>query len=138
MFTDQHEDEGYQTVWGPRKVLGCFLILVGTIMGFWVFMQVYTIFTAPDKLTLYQQLVSDYLETRLVIEGEEISKLVLPAEVLAYFIPIFLLLVGLAVAKMFISGGVGLLRRNVQVSSPAIGSVLSQQTGQTESRKDIS
>jgi len=117
MFADQHEDEGYQTVWGPRKVLGCFLILVGTIMGFWVFMQVYTIFTAPDKLTLYQQLVSDYLETRLVIEGEEVSKLILPAEVLAYFIP---------------------MRRNVQVSSPAIGSVLSQQTGQTENRKDIS
>ena len=106
-------------------------------MGFWVFMQVYGIFTAPEKLTLYQQLVSDYLETRLVIEGEEISKLVLPAEVLAYFIPIFLLLVGLAVAKMFISGGVGLLRRNVQASPPAVRPIVSPQIGATENKADV-
>ncbi len=138
MYTGEHEEAGYKTVWGPRQVVGCFLILVGTVMGFWVFMQVYGIFTAPEKLTLYQQLVSDYLETRLVIEGEEVSTLVLPAEVLAYFIPIVLLLVGTGVAKMFITGGVGLLRRNVQASFPAIRSTVSQQIGQTESRKDIS
>ena len=136
MYTGEREEEGYQTVWGPRQVVGCFLILVGTVMGFWVFMQVYRVFTAPEELTLYQELVSDYLETRLLIEGEEVSRLVLPAEVLAYFIPIFLLLVGIAVAKMFISGGVGLLRRNVQVSPPAVRSILSRQIGQTDSTED--
>jgi len=138
MFAGEHEDDSYQTVWGPRQVVGCFLILVGTVMGFWVFMQVYGIFTAPDKLTLYQQLVSDYLETRLVIEEEEVSKLILPAEVLAYFIPILLLLVGIGVAKMFITGGVGLLRRNVRAPFPAIRSAVSQQIGQTENKEDVS
>ena len=137
MYAGEHEEQGIQTTWGPRQVVGCFLILVGTVMGFWLFMQVYDIFTAPEKLTLYQQLVSDYLETRLVIEGEEVSKLILPAEVLAYFIPILLLLVGLAVAKMFISGGVGLLRRNVQVSPPAIRSIASPQISQMDSKQEL-
>ncbi len=121
---------------GTRQVIGCFLILVGTVMGFWVFMQVYSIFSAPEQLTVYQQLVANDLETRLVIEGEEVSKLMLPAEILEYFIPILLLLVGLAVAKMFISGGVGLLRRNAQVSPSSIRSTACRQMDKTESQQE--
>lgn len=95
------------------KYFGFILILTGALIAFWVFLNVYKIFTHPEEMVRFQQLVSSQLEALVSSEKEEV-KVIIPGEVLAYIVPLFLLMIAVGVASVFIKGGVSLLYGSFQ------------------------
>jgi hypothetical protein len=116
LYASQHQREtprdSQQNI-GLKDYLGCIFILTGALIAFWVFLNVYKIFTNPQEMVRFQQLVSSQLETLVSSEKGEV-KVVIPREVLAYIVPLFLLMIGVGVAGVFIKGGVSLLYGSFQ------------------------
>jgi len=84
------------------------LLVLGVCLLLWVFINAYSIFNYPGRLTAFQELVSSRSESTLPsIEGERV-KFVIPNEILAYFIPIALLSVVVGVAGVLVRNGVRL------------------------------
>jgi hypothetical protein len=71
-------------------------------------------FNNPMHISKYQQLVKNNISTTITIKEKEEIKVIVTPEIISYIIPIFLLIIGVSVAGMFIKGGVKLL-------SPGIG-----------------
>jgi hypothetical protein len=92
-----------------RNFVGYVLILCGAAIAFWVVFNVYGLFNEPAKLTPFQELVASNLETTISHANQEGFKLVIPSEVLSYFIPLFLLVIAFGVAGMLVTNGVRLL-----------------------------
>ncbi len=91
------------------------LLVLGVCLLLWVFINAYSIFNYPGRLTAFQELVSSRSESTLPsIEGERV-KFVIPNEILAYFIPIALLSVVVGVAGVLVRNGVRLLDSDLQV-----------------------
>jgi len=113
-YEDRYDEEREQHIGpAPSKVLAFVLIAAGVVIALWSFFQVYTIFTDPEELTVFQQLVSDEVTFKMTIDGDEVR--VEPApEVLAYIIPLLLLAVAVSVARLFITGGVNLYHGNLR------------------------
>jgi hypothetical protein len=84
------------------------LAVCGVAIVFWVFWNVYKLFTRPEELTRFQQLVSDCLET-IVSSTEGQVKLVVPPQVLAYVIPLILLMIATSVGGILITAGIKLI-----------------------------
>lgn len=105
--SDQEKHEPFGRVIGIRETLGIILVVIGTGVALWVFANVYEIFTSPQKLTAYQKLVSQNPEGSLATKDSSV-KLVIPPKFLAYLIPILLLGIGVSIAGILITGGVGL------------------------------
>ncbi len=99
---------------GGRDYLGFMLVLFGVSIAFWVFVSVYGLFTAPEKLSPFQELVSHNLETWISSSEKESLKIVVPAEILSYLVPLFLLLIASGIAGVLITGGCRLLDSDVQ------------------------
>lgn len=99
-----------------RETLGCVLTVCGVAIVFWVFWHVYKLFTRPEELTRFQQLVSDCLET-VVSSTEGEVKLVVPPEVLAYVIPLVLLIIATSVGGILITAGIKLICSQYQKPS---------------------
>ena len=113
-YEDRYDEEREQHI-GPalHRILAFVLIAIGAVIALWAFTQVYKIFTNPEELTVFQQLVSDEVTFKMTIDDEEVR--VEPApEVLAYIIPLLLLAVAVSVAKLFITGGVNLYHSNLR------------------------
>ena len=117
-YEDRYDEEREQGIGpAPHKILAFVLIGIGVVIALWSFVQVYNIFTNPEELTVFQQLVSDEVTFKMTIDtmnyDEEVR--VEPApEVLAYIIPLLLLAVAVGVAKLFITGGVNLYHSNLR------------------------
>ena len=108
-FEDRYREEGIGSAdWTVRTTLSVVLIAAGVIVAFWAFMQVYKIFTHPEELTVFQELVSDEITMRLSADNNEFRVLI-PPEFIAYVIPIMLLAIAVSIAGLFIRGGVNLL-----------------------------
>lgn len=105
--SDLEKQEPFGRGIGIRETLGIILVIIGVGVALWVFSNVYDIFTGPEKLTAYQKLVSRSLEGSLSTKDSHV-KLVIPPEFLAYLIPILLLGIGVSIAGILITGGVGL------------------------------
>ncbi|MBN1457748.1 MAG: hypothetical protein JW912_07850 [Sedimentisphaerales bacterium] len=97
-----------------RDYAGYILVICGVSIGFWVFIQAYSLFTGPEELTRFQELVSEKLEATVSAPEIEGLKIVIPSEIFSYFIPVVLLMLAAGVARMFISSGVRLLDTDVQ------------------------
>jgi len=113
-YEDRYEEEREQHIGpAPHRLLAFVLIGIGVVIALWAFVQVYNIFTNPEELTVFQQLVSDEVTFKMTIDDEEVR--VEPApEVLAYIIPLLLLAVAVSVARLFITGGVNLYHSNLR------------------------
>jgi hypothetical protein len=92
-----------------RNFLGYILIGCGVAIAFWVVINVYEVFTQPAKLMPFQKLVASNLETTVSQANKEAFKLVIPAEVLSYFIPLVLLIIAVSIASMLFTGGIRIL-----------------------------
>jgi hypothetical protein len=92
-----------------RNFLGYVLIGCGVAIAFWVVINVYGLFTEPAKLMPFQKLVASNLETTIAQANKEAFKLVIPAEVLSYFIPMVLLIIAVSIASMLFTGGIRVL-----------------------------
>jgi hypothetical protein len=113
-YEDRYDEEREQGISpAPQKMLAFGLIAIGVVIALWSFGQVYNIFTNPEELTVFQQLVSDEVTFKMTIDDEEVR--VEPApEVLAYIIPLLLLAVAVSIAKLFITAGVNLYHSNLR------------------------
>lgn len=113
-YEERYDEEREQHIGpAPHRMLAFALIAIGVVIALWSFVQVYNIFTNPEELTVFQQLVSDEVTFKMTIDDEEVR--VEPApEVLAYIIPLMLLAVAVSVARMFITGGVNLYHSNLR------------------------
>jgi hypothetical protein len=98
----------------PKNIFGALLIIAGVLIAIWVFMNLYRIFTNPQEIEVFKQIVPDNPELRtLDIDGK---KVLLPLGIFhffAYSICGLLLLVGGLMSTGFISSGVNLLIGNV-------------------------
>ena len=98
-----------------KEFVGFMLLVLGVCLLLWVFINAYSIFNDPGRLSAFQELVSSRVESALPsIEGERV-KFVIPNEILAYFIPIALLSVVVGVAGVLVRNGVRLLDSEIQV-----------------------
>ncbi len=92
-------------------LIGFVLVIAGTVMAFWVFWNVYTMFTNPQSLEVFTQIMPEGQDWReLDIDGQKVT---LPEGIfnfLAYSVGCFLMLVAAIIAGSFISGGAGLLQ----------------------------
>ena len=121
MFGEQYElEKDSQGTVGVKNLLGFFLVLCGVMIAFWVFWNVYELFTRPEELTRFQQLVSGCLET-IVSFSEQEARLVIPPEFLAYVVPLILLIIAASVAGILITGGINLTNSSFQRFSRRIG-----------------
>lgn len=113
-YEERYDEEREQHIGpAPHRMLAFVLIAIGVVIALWSFVQVYNIFTNPEELTVFQQLVSDEVTFKMTIDDEEVR--VEPApEVLAYIIPLLLLAVAVSVARLFITGGVNLYHSNLR------------------------
>jgi hypothetical protein len=112
-----------QKTMGVRDYLGFVLVIFGVSIAFWVFMNVYGLFTEPEKLTPFQKLVSSNLETIISPSDKEAVKIVIPAEVFSYFVPLILLTTAGGIAGILITGGIRLLDSDVQRLSRRIATM---------------
>ncbi|MBN2210363.1 MAG: hypothetical protein JW709_03115 [Sedimentisphaerales bacterium] len=96
---------------GIRKILGLVLIIGGVVIALWVFLNVYSLFTEPDRLTPFQELVSGQLEAKINYANQEETKVEIPAEFLSYLVPLILLAIAVKIAGSFLSSGVRLLTK---------------------------
>ena len=96
-----------------KSFVGYFLIFVGVVFAIWIVMNVISIYNHPTKLTEFQTIVSDRLESVISTSDEKIV-LIIPPEFLTYFIPIVLLVIAVALAKLFILGGIKVLQSDFQ------------------------
>ena len=116
-------ENSLQKTIGVRGYLGFVLVICGVLIAFWVFMNVYGLFTEPEKLTPFQKLVSSSLETVISPSDKEAVKIVIPAEILSYFVPLILLATAAGIAGILITGGIRLLDSDVQRLSRRIATM---------------
>lgn len=115
---EQKNSFGYGVI-GPfgeegdfKRFLGLALVIIGVIISLWVFTKVCKIFTAPQEIKVFEQIMPESSEWReLEIEGKKVVLPVNTFRFIAYGIGSFLLLVAAIVAGGLISGGVGLLQK---------------------------
>ena len=96
-----------------KDALGVILVFAGMFVAFWVFWRILKIFADPREMMSFQQIVSGSLEGEAPTENGK-AKLVIPREILAYVVPLALLLIAAGVAKLLITGGVHLLYGDIQ------------------------
>ena len=96
-----------------KGYVGLCLIGLGVFVAMWIFANVYSMFKNPQSLTAFQELVSEHLEAAWTADGERV-KVVIPREIIAYFVPIGLLAIAVSVAGMLVAGGVKLLHGDFQ------------------------
>jgi hypothetical protein len=106
------EEERGQQLWSIKDTLGLILLGIGAFIGLWIFIQVWQLINEPQGMTLFRELVSG----DLILSGARSNDphLVVPQEVLSYLIVIFLLMVAVGVAKVFITGGVQIFTGDLQ------------------------
>jgi len=98
---------------GIKDVVGFILVLIGSIIGLWVFFSAYSLFTDPQELLPFQELVSGELQAHSKLESNE-ADITVPPQFFSYIIPILLLMVCAGIAGMFVKGGVGLVYGSYQ------------------------
>ena len=106
MFPEQGSQS--DTLYRPLNLkngLGYLLILSGAGAALGVLFEVYSLFVDPRELAYFRQLFPD----RLAV-GWEGGLLTIPPEVLAYGLPIVLLLIAVGIAKTLIGTGMSLLQ----------------------------
>jgi hypothetical protein len=113
---------------GIKECLGFFLVICGVSIALWVFMSVYGLFTKPEKLVPFQKLVSSNLETIISHAEKKDMKIVIPSEILSYFVPLILLMISVSVAGVLVTGGIRLLDSDVQRLSRRIATMGSKLT----------
>lgn len=116
-------EDNLQKTKGVRDYLGFVLVICGVSIAFWVFLNVYGLFTEPEKLTPFQKLVSSNLETIISTSDKKGLEIVIPAEVLSYFVPLILLTTAAGIAGILITGGIRLLDSDVQRLSRRIAAM---------------
>jgi len=94
-----------------RAIIGVALVIVGCMMAFWAFANVYKIFTNPEQIEAFKQIAPENPEFReLDIEGR---KAVIPEGLfhfMAYVIACFLLLIAGVIGASLVTGGANLLQ----------------------------
>lgn len=94
-----------------RTIIGIALVIVGCVMAFWAFANVYKIFTNPQEIEAFKQIAPENPELReLDIEGR---KAVIPEGLfhfMAYVIACFLLLIAGVIGASLVTGGANLLQ----------------------------
>ena len=98
-----------------KNLVGFALLFLGVCLLLWVFINAYSMFNDPGRLSSFQELISSRLESTLSSDEGEKVKFVVPNEILAYFIPIALLSVVVGVAGILVRSGVRLLDSDLQV-----------------------
>jgi hypothetical protein len=99
--------ENFGQGFGVAGAIGIVLVILGVIVALWAFMNVYDMFTEPEKLTKFQKLVSNSIEGSMTTH-ETTVKVVIPSELLAYLFPMILLGIASGIAGIFITGGANL------------------------------
>ena len=100
-------NESFGQGFGIAGVIGIVLVILGILVAGWVFLNVYDMFTEPEKLTKFQKLITTNIEGSLSANDSNV-KIVIPAELLAYIIPLILLGIASGIAGIFITGGANL------------------------------
>ncbi len=98
-----------------KGFIGLLLITVGILMVFWVFMNVYTMFTHPQELEVFKQLVPDDPELRSLDMDDR--KIIIPIVIfhfMAYGSSCLLLLTAGIISSALVTGGVHLLQSDFQ------------------------
>jgi len=116
-------EHNLQKTMGVRDYLGYLLVICGVSIAFWVFLNVYSLFTEPEKLTPFQKLVSSSLETIISPADNKSVKIVIPSEILSYFVPLILLTTAVGVAGILVTGGIRLLDGDIQRLSRRIAAM---------------
>ncbi len=116
-------EKGPQKTVGVKDYMGYALVICGVLIAFWVLSNVYSLFTKPEKLLPFQELVSWHLETIISDAKKEGLKIVIPKEILSYFVPLILLTTAAGIAGIFISGVIKLLDSDVQRLSRRIATM---------------
>ena len=116
-------EDNLQKTMRVHDYLGFVLVICGVSIAFWVFVNVYGLFTEPEKLKPFQELVSGSLETLISSSDKESMNIVIPAEVLSYFVPLILLMIASGIAGILITGGVRLLDSDVQTLSRRVATM---------------
>jgi|GEM_PF-1775485 len=101
-------DEQVGSIKDAKNIAGFILLFLGVCIALWVFINAYSTFNNPSKLTMFQNLISNRLEATFSAD-DSVSKLVIPPEILAYFIPLIILSIAVGVAGIFVTGGIKLL-----------------------------
>jgi hypothetical protein len=116
VFEEQYDIERERnSEQGPsaKEYIGWALIALGVLIALWVLLNAYRLFTDPQQLTRFQELVSGELETIGSSEAKEV-KVVIPREILSYFVALMLLSIALGIASVFITAGVRLVEAGYQ------------------------
>lgn len=107
----EDSDEMYRRI---RTAIGLVLIVAGATMAFWVFVNAYRIFTNPQEIELFREIVPDNPQLReLDIDGK---KVILPLGLfnfMAYTLGCLVLVIAGTVGGAFITGGVNILQSNI-------------------------
>ncbi len=86
--------------------MGYLLILCGLAAALGILLEVYTLFADPQHLVVFRQLFPE----QLTISWTD-GLITVPAEVLAYWLPLFLLSMAAGIASSLINAGIGLVRK---------------------------
>ncbi len=103
IFDQDRQDEAMRL--NLRSALGAVLTLSGLGAALGVLLEIYALFVSPQELAVFQQLFS----ARVTIAWQE-GNLTLPSEILAYSLPIILLLLAGGLATTLLNSGLSLLR----------------------------
>lgn len=88
---------------------GC--IVIGVLIGLWIFFRVYGFIEEPSSFERYGQLLAEPLEVAANVEGKD-ANIVFPFEPFGYVLAVILLGIVVKIAGMFLSAGAKLLDRD--------------------------
>ncbi len=94
--------------WTLKDTLGLVVLCIGVFIGLWIFIQVWHLISDPGSMTAIHELIRGDFEFSYY-EPDGNPDLIIAKEFIAYLIIIFLLMVALGVAKMFVTGGVHIM-----------------------------
>ena len=116
------EQKEYQKSPNFKEYLGLILIILGVLIAGWVFLNIYKIFTNPEQLTYFKELLPSQLEITTRIEGND-AKVLIPTEFMVYGIVLALMTIAVGVGSVLIKGGTRLVAGDIKRLSRKIDSI---------------
>jgi len=101
------------TIQNIKIIIGIILVIIGVAICIWVFVGVYRIFTNPEEIKTFGQIISNNIKTEELNAGDK--KVVLPEglyKILSYIIVVFGLFTAAIIGTAMLGSGVNLLQPN--------------------------
>ena len=105
-----------------KEIIGILMIVIGSFIALWIFINVLNLFNNPANFERFQDLIKTDFTFQSSTDNRE-TVIFIPAVLLSYLFPILLMSIAVSVAGLFIRYGVELIYGSYQKYKMKLSSV---------------